>query len=227
MKIYVRNDINMRKGKICAQVAHACMAIWLDAMNKNNFEFYLEDENLNLFNKWKKSGYKIELIKVTLEELLKKESHNTVTIKDAGRTEFKEPTITCLAELEGVVFNERKYIPQEEKPAKQILIANRDKELNKYKLAPIAAVESWCVLEKMMNSQKNRLTLNLNEALYFWLHHGFAKITLKTDKEGFKKIKSTLKENHILFSENEDVVLAVEPKMIPEIDKYTSHLKLY
>lgn len=227
MKIYVRNDINMRKGKVCAQVSHACMALWLDAMEKNNFEYVMDGDNLNLFNNWKESGYPIELIKVSLEELKEKINNESVVITDAGRTEFKEPTITCMAQLKGIKFKERKYESKEEKPAKQVLIANRDKNLNKYELAPLAAIQSWLVLENLMIATDTRLTLNLNEALYYWLNHGFAKITLKADSDLFEEMSNKLKENHLQIAKNEDVILAIEPKMIEDIDKFTSHLKLY
>lgn len=227
MKIYVRNDINMRKGKICAQVSHACMAIWLDSMNKTKTDFTLEGNNLELFNEWKNAGYPIEIIKVDLETLLSKQNKNTVIIQDAGRTEFKEPTITCMAEYEGLVFTKDKYRSKEDKPSKQVLIANRDKKLNKYDLAPIAARASWKVIEKMMLTMEDKKVLNLNEALYFWLNHGFAKITLKADTEKYNEIKEVLKDNNIIISEELDIIMALEPKLISDVDVYTSELKLY
>lgn len=42
--IVVRTDLNMRKGKMCAQVAHASMKVFFDKMNKWDFE---DEEDCN------------------------------------------------------------------------------------------------------------------------------------------------------------------------------------
>jgi len=89
--IVVRKDIQMRKGKLAAQVAHASvesvvvMGIanvkeWLnEGMTKIVVGCDSEDELFQLYNKARENGV------------------SAFIIQDAGRTEFKEPTYTCVA----------------------------------------------------------------------------------------------------------------------------------
>jgi len=87
--ILVREDLKMPRGKMIAQCAHAS----LEAALKSN-----------KLNEWKRKGTKKVILKVkNREELLKyyklaKENKLTnALIKDAAKTFFKMPTITCLA----------------------------------------------------------------------------------------------------------------------------------
>lgn len=87
--ILIRKDINMSKGKIAAQSAHASVEAVLLS-------------NKKLMLKWRETGMKKIVLKVDNEnqllELLKKAQENNLTtslIKDAGHTEVKPGTITC------------------------------------------------------------------------------------------------------------------------------------
>jgi len=87
--ILVRDDLKMDRGKLASQVAHAS----LEAALKSN-----------KLKEWKSKGTKKVILKVKdKEELLKyyklaKQNELTnALIKDAGKTFFKKPTITCLA----------------------------------------------------------------------------------------------------------------------------------
>ncbi len=234
MKIYIRNDLNMRKGKMAAQSAHALTGVLLGAMKKSGTEFVLEGDNLSLYKEWKEKNYPIEISIVNSEEeLLSKESNFTVMIKDQGRTEFGKPTYTTCGEFEGIEI--KKLIDLETtqlKPAKQTLIANRDLKLTKWELAPRAALASWLVLEELMEKEEDKWVLKLNnEALTSWLLGAFAKITLKIEEENVPLILNNLKEHNINHYkvENEKglVVLATSPQFSESIDPVTSHLKLY
>jgi len=95
--IVMRNDLNMRKGKMCAQAAHASIQFmknlvmcdvgpsrieidWLDyGMTKICVRVDSEAELMDIFNQAKEAKLTVHLV------------------TDAGLTEFKEPTITCLA----------------------------------------------------------------------------------------------------------------------------------
>lgn len=93
--IVIRKDLNMRKGKMIAQGAHASMAPILEAYRNNSFTkattewlstrftkicVYVnsEQELLDVYQKAKDAGIQCALI------------------KDAGLTEFKEPTHTAV-----------------------------------------------------------------------------------------------------------------------------------
>jgi len=88
--IVIRKDLKMGPGKLSAQASHASVEAVLNSSKKN-------------IEAWKKEGSKKVILKVeSKEELLdlQKKAKSlgliTVLIKDAGRTFFKKPTITCL-----------------------------------------------------------------------------------------------------------------------------------
>jgi len=88
--IIVRNDLKMGKGKIAAQVAHASLES-------------AEKVGKRILNEWKSQGHKKVVLKIdSLEELKKikkkcdKLKIKNALIKDAGRTQLKPGTVTCL-----------------------------------------------------------------------------------------------------------------------------------
>ena len=92
--ILVRTDLKMGKGKLAAQVAHASVEAVLKTQRYKP----------ELLKKWRSSGMKKAVLKVKdKDELLKyqllaKKKHLiTALISDAGRTQIKAGTTTCLA----------------------------------------------------------------------------------------------------------------------------------
>ncbi len=88
--ILVRQDLKMDKGKLSVQVAHASVEATLNSSKTKIHE-------------WKHEGMKKVVLKVKdLKELkqflinAKSSGFTTGLIKDAGKTFFKRPTITCL-----------------------------------------------------------------------------------------------------------------------------------
>lgn len=91
--IIVRKDIKMSKGKIAAQVAHASVSSYIEAIKKKP----------NWAEEWLIEGQKKVILKVeSLEELMEvknraeKEGIPNSLISDAGLTELEPGTITCL-----------------------------------------------------------------------------------------------------------------------------------
>jgi len=89
--ILVRTDLKMDKGKLAAQCCHASVDSALKSDKKNIIT-------------WKLLGMKKIILKVKnlrelkkYEKLAKKKKLTTSIIKDAGKTFFKKPTITCLS----------------------------------------------------------------------------------------------------------------------------------
>ncbi|MEA3378388.1 MAG: peptidyl-tRNA hydrolase Pth2 [Nanoarchaeota archaeon] len=89
--ILARTDLKMDKGKLAVQCAHASV----EAVLKSPKE---------LIKKWKDSGMKKVVLKVANKKGLfdykqKAELNGLITaaIKDAAKTFFKKPTVTCLA----------------------------------------------------------------------------------------------------------------------------------
>lgn len=89
--IIVRKDLEWGKGKLAAHVAHASLEAALNVEK-------------NLLEEWRKSGAKKVVLRVNdlkelkeIEKELKKEKIKYVKISDAGLTQLKRGTITCLA----------------------------------------------------------------------------------------------------------------------------------
>lgn len=89
--ILVRMDLKMQKGKLAAQCSHGAVECSLGS-------------DLKKLDMWRKSHMKKVVLKVpNLQALLsykrkaEKAGLQTALIRDAGRTFFSKPTITCLA----------------------------------------------------------------------------------------------------------------------------------
>ena len=88
--ILIRTDLKMSKGKISSQCAHASIGAYLKAKRYSK-------------NKWKKTGMKKIVLKISSEKeikkfykLAKKEKLACELIRDAGLTQIKPGTITAL-----------------------------------------------------------------------------------------------------------------------------------
>jgi PTH2 family peptidyl-tRNA hydrolase len=89
--IVIRKDLKMSLGKAIAQACHAAIEAY-------------KNSNKEIVKKWEESGSKKVVLKVnSLEELLKiyeeaKKNGLVVSlIRDAGKTQLEEGTITCIA----------------------------------------------------------------------------------------------------------------------------------
>lgn len=107
--LVVRKDLNMRKGKIAAQSAHASMAVLLNIMEETSGE---DGVALTLFLKngtslkdWVTGRFTKVCVSVNSEDELLETYRRALDsglicslIQDAGITEFKGvPTYTCVA----------------------------------------------------------------------------------------------------------------------------------
>lgn len=87
----------MRKGKMCAQAAHASVKSLIDNLDMDNgWDFKI--------NRWLEYGMPKIVVGIDSEDELfqlhqaaKEFGLNVTLIQDAGKTEFKEPTYTCIA----------------------------------------------------------------------------------------------------------------------------------
>ncbi|AAT43688.1 peptidyl-tRNA hydrolase Pth2 [Picrophilus oshimae] len=93
MVIAVRRDLDLGKGKIAAQVAHAAVSCALISMKKNK----------KIFREWINTGQKKVVIKVdNLDEIynLKRKFDELKIINeiivDAGYTQIDPGTVTCI-----------------------------------------------------------------------------------------------------------------------------------
>jgi len=103
--IVVRKDLNMRKGKLAAQVAHASGKVFFDRAVFTTLHIIINcTEAMVVWADINKSPFVKIVVYVTSEQELHdlKEQADIAEIPnalilDAGRTEFKKPTYTCLA----------------------------------------------------------------------------------------------------------------------------------
>ena len=93
MVVAIRKDLDIGKGKMAAQVAHAAV----------NLALYSEKKNKKVFRNWESFGAKKVVVRVSgLEELyrLKQMAEGkglaTSLISDAGLTQIPPGTVTCL-----------------------------------------------------------------------------------------------------------------------------------
>lgn len=93
LAIVVRNDLKLSKGKVAVQVGHSSVQCALQAKSKKR----------DWFKRWYGEGQKKVVLKVnSLEDLYllksQAEAKNLLTylVTDAGLTEVKPGTVTCL-----------------------------------------------------------------------------------------------------------------------------------
>lgn len=91
--IVVRTDLKMGKGKIAAQVAHASLAAYKEALKKN----------ADAVEEWESGGSEKVVLKVStkqelfgLVKLAREKGIPCVLIVDAGKTQIKAGEPTCL-----------------------------------------------------------------------------------------------------------------------------------
>ena len=107
----MRKDLNMRKGKMCAQAAHASLGIFTNMMGREDDTFGgVVDYTLSLslngpIEHWLRNSFKKVTVGVDNEEnlleiyaLAQEAGLPAVLITDSGLTEFNGvPTKTCIA----------------------------------------------------------------------------------------------------------------------------------
>lgn len=93
MIIVVRKDLDLGKGKMAAQVAHAAVSLALHSMKKDK----------RIFREWLDQGQKKVVVRVddlkqlyAVKEKFEAAGISTSLITDAGLTQVPPGTVTCL-----------------------------------------------------------------------------------------------------------------------------------
>lgn len=102
--IVVRKDLNMRKGKIAAQVAHAAMKVFFDRMTKTKSQEYKTNFTKEM-EEWMAGAFTKVVVGVDTEDQIFQLAEQARlasipygVIIDNGVTEFKgQKTVTCVA----------------------------------------------------------------------------------------------------------------------------------
>jgi len=104
MVVVIRRDLNMRKGKMCAQASHASMK-FLSDRNTSDDPSRMDIKLTSAEQKWFKEGFAKIVVSVDSEQALgelmnkaKRAGIQVCHIIDSGKTEFHGvPTMTCAA----------------------------------------------------------------------------------------------------------------------------------
>jgi len=232
LKLIVRDELNMRKGKISAQLSHAVLGMFLSLAKKENNIYKFNKKNSDLLEKWLKEP-EIEIVKVKNEYELLNYPEKAKIIRDAGLTEFGEPTYTCSCVYPdgSEISEESKNIFYPETELKQVLIANQELSLDKYTLPKYTTIACVKALESYITRVEGEIILTANEELQTWLSGRFKKITLKATSNEIKELIRILDIEKIKYSiiyfDKEIASIGIEPKKEEEINKITGKLKLY
>lgn len=236
MKIFVRSDLKMRKGKMAAQSAHATNKLFLEySYRKDNFividmntaKLLLQPDTLNSAD--------VSFVK-NEEELNKMENSRSSSIIDHGRTEFngvKTKTVLC-SDLINKDIVER-FEPAEDRDifAKQIILFSKEFPLSKEvacKLAGLSSIQSLVRMFDVGEDGNLYFDLSKENASSAWLKGAFAKISLSTknDSEFFDIMEKLMlaKIDFILIRDNNNLCLCTTPCFPDTIDPITRHLSL-
>lgn len=246
MKIIIRKDLKMRKGKTAAQAAHALTKLFLEKMKRDEKSFVLSEEEFNMVSeKLKNINSELSVEFVHSEEELDSivSSHRSSTyIVDHGRTEFHGvKTKTCAAVD---LFNDESEYPltppDENRSifAKQVFVFSKQFKLPEENAAKLSAIGSLQLLFECLQffgcvreiENKYVIDVSKDAPLSLWLKGAFAKISLcvKTN-EDLIDLHHKLKQNNIkskLFKIDKNIMLAIEPLYSETIDPFTGELKL-
>ena len=108
--IVMRHDLGMRRGKCVSQGAHASMKVFLDRIesvtdvpNSPNYEMRIHSITEDM-REWIHGSFTKICVRVNSEDELlaiyndaREHDLPVALIQDNGKTEFKQPTLTCLA----------------------------------------------------------------------------------------------------------------------------------
>ncbi|WP_122531174.1 peptidyl-tRNA hydrolase [Pseudomonas viridiflava] len=242
LKLYARQDLSMRKGKLAAQQGHSACAQLLNAMEDHGASRYLNPERSGHFLDFLDNPLLdfnlvdgIEGLRAALTD-----PQNASQIIDRGLTEFGGvPTLTCAAE--GLFpLDPHRFVPTAVNliQARQWLVFSKEQPLRKDDAAVLAALGCLVQLRDLMvGDRETGLILSLeNPALKAWLTDGFGKIGMgiKTDKD-LDELQADLTDasvqtNRLVMGKNTLLVIGpafaedVATVMGPESDRYTTRL---
>lgn len=220
LKIYAREDLGMRKGKMAAQASHAATAQLLNAMENQGdvrllpakafqvLEAIIDDHSVSIHPVANEQ---------TLRDILASSVEPYTIITDRGLTEFGGvPTVTTAAQ--GVFTpSDRKAQPGSgaDLIARQWYVFSKRNPLPKYHAARMAAIGGLAMMHSLITppvSPQSSAVLSLHDAaLHGWLIAGFGKIGMgiKTDdaldalgaelqKAGIKTVSLEMDGNRLL-----------------------------
>ena len=247
--IYIRKDLNMRKGKMAAQASHAFMAALLSFFETKDNLITITRNRYEYIKKYL-MGNSVDIEFVDNEEELLEinsiNNNNSVLITDQGRTEFNGiPTNTCLACFHDKNVQVKRIDCSRENDSnyltKQVIVFNSElfkgeNKTDKVSYIKNVVIYSFHALLSEFEEDGDFFVLNRNKSdVYAWLSGSFAKVVLQANTNELLNLIETFdpdKFNHIIsvYDINDlDLYSSISfaPRYVEDIDKVTGHLKLF
>lgn len=242
--LIIRNDLNMRRGKMAAQSSHALMKAILncfDSVHGGN-ALHLNESHMKQLIHWKNSPKVQARLVSDLSELSKeaeKHSGESLFVEDLGRTEFhgqKTTTCACLVDPQWVLS----MAPRIPKPfneplkAKQVIAIRRDEKLSKESMCEFASIASVDGLLNGFNVTNgvSEYDLEQDTPLAVWLRTAFGKIVVGVPNgDVLHNIANQAHNEGVIVgtaSNDEGRIMAVSigPDFPDQIDPLTGDFKL-
>lgn len=243
-KLIIRNDLNMRRGKMAAQSSHALMKAFLDSfdsLNDGNF-LHLSQPSKAQIRQWQASPRVSASLVSDLNDLSEEAHKHTgkaLFVEDLGRTEFHgEKTTTCACMVDpDWLLSASPRIPKpfnEPLRAKQVIAIRRDKKLTKEEMCEFASIAS---VDALLNGLKvsddfSGYDLQQNSPMAVWLRTAFGKIVVGVPNEDhLNDLVTKARQEDIIVgtSCNDDgnvMAVAIGPDFPENVDALTGGFKL-
>lgn len=244
LTILIRKDLNMRKGKMAAQSAHAAMKLLLESLIKQDHVLFMNESIQNQLNQFLsrqdiKNSIKIEYVnsEEELEQVTKDMTPSSIIV-DHGRTEFhgqKTPTCAAFGLFDHIDLNYELLPPAENTDdreifSKQVFVFSKEKALSKENTCKMAVFTCLSIIFDHFKQHHFEVDLSIVNNFTNWINGAFAKISVstKTDQQ-FDELKTQLEDQGFQLSTcviDENQCLAIEPLTNQEIDPFTRSLSL-
>ncbi|MEH0790856.1 hypothetical protein KW882_00985 [Vibrio parahaemolyticus] len=186
IQLFVRNDISMPLGKICAQCAHALNKAVLDRLSARQTE---QLTTLSPTNQLRDIISRFNEVEISIEygdldHILSSAESDTAFIRDRGRTVFNEPTITVSWATSGWGEPVTDSLPfnSGDIPFKQPIFVNRSNKLVDESDVIKAAASASTTILVSLSDEKGNIKLKNDDPMLSWLQNGFGKTVVGCKK---------------------------------------------
>ncbi len=240
LTLVMRNDLNMRTGKMAAQAAHAAMKLFFSQVDQDLNTLSLPIHQYEALNNFvARPVVHVEFVSSEQALLEIIDRHNGQTVIDNGFTEFKGvQTFTCgafgLFNKEGKGTAKLIELGQSGIKSRQYLIFSRKSKLKKDAVCQMAAIGCLSQFFKLLtiSSDLNTAECSLDEAsaLYHWMLNGYGKIGLSVpDDDSLVELAEQFADNWVsttITDHDGMLMLTTEPAFVSEVEHLTHALKL-
>jgi PTH2 family peptidyl-tRNA hydrolase len=242
LEILMRDDLNMRTGKMVAQGSHAAMMVAISRMaNSENGDLRLDAEDAHELRSFLKHP-DVEVSFAHTQDMLLAGVEGELdfhVVVDNGLTEFRgNKTMTCGA---GGIFHPQGEYPSPQasleytpSSARQYLIMSRENSPSKQAAIAMGALGCLREIEKSLLEDEDSgnfvVSRALHEDFFEWLGKGYPKIGLQIpNHQDLTDLRKTMEAAHVsctLVEYQGCMMLVTAPLMMDKLAPFTRSLKL-